>query len=171
MFRKFKFEEPRYTVLDEVPYSTRFKLDTVGVVMDAATWRRLPLEERNVLCHLSVRSQGERDAYRGFLVMALHRAGVEPSFPEPLRVENERLAWENPARIPSLVVEASFRSGLPLRPEDWLRFDDMERYVLYRVAQENPEALAQVVAEFIRGGRKGPPTIDEPRLRRARPGA
>ena len=155
MFRKFKFEESLYASLQEIPYSTRYKMDVVGLRLDLAAWKKLPLEERNVLCHLSVRSQGERDAYREFLVMTLKRSGSEPSFSETMRLENERAQWENPGRMPTAVVEASFRAGLPLRTDDWLRFDDMERYVLFRVALEKSTLMTQVLAEFIKGGHRG----------------
>ena len=60
---------------------------------------------------------------------------------------------KTPGRIPISVVESSFGAGLPLRPEDWLRFDDLERYVLFRVTREKPEVLAEVLREFLRSGR------------------
>jgi hypothetical protein len=155
MFRKFKFEEEHYETLGVIPYSTRQKFDLVGLKLDAASWKKLPLQERQVLCHLSVRSHGERDAFRDFLVMALERAGVTPVFEEPSANVLSRAGWENPGRMSTRVVEASFRAGVPLRPEDWLRFDDMERYVLYRVAHEEPERMAQVIAEILKGARRG----------------
>jgi hypothetical protein len=153
MFRKFKFEEPQYADLREIPYSTQYKLDVVGLGLDIATWRKLPLEERNVLCHLSVRSQGEREAYREFVILSVKRSGARPSFMETLQQENERSMWENPARMPTGVVEASFRAGLPLRPEDWLKFDDMERYVLFQVTKKSPGSMIEVLKEFLRSGR------------------
>jgi hypothetical protein len=152
MFRKFKFEQSLYPMLAEPPFSARYKLDVVGIRIKSDVWKKIPLEERNVLCHLSVRSQGERDAYREFVILAIRRTGAEPDFSDEIRLQSEREQWENPARIPLTVAEASLSVGLPLRLEDWLKFDDMERYVLFRAAQEKMSVMAAILEEFLRGG-------------------
>jgi hypothetical protein len=160
MFRKFKFEESLCADMREIPFSTRFKMDEVGLRIETSTWRKLPLEERNVLCHLSVRSQGERDAYREFLILSVKRSGAKEAFPENSRLESDRSMWENPGRMPSLVAEASFGAGIPVRPEDWLNFDDMERYTLFQISKERPEWMSEALKEFLRGNRfKNGPTM------------
>ena len=63
MFRQFKFEEALYPKLEGIPLSTRFKLDTIGVEFPLPIWGRLALEERWVLCHMPIRSKGERECY------------------------------------------------------------------------------------------------------------
>jgi hypothetical protein len=150
MFRKFKFEEALYEALQDIPYSVRQKIDLAGLRLTTEAWRRLPPEERGVLCHISVRSQGEREVYRAFLILALSRLGLTPEVLEAERLREERARWEDPLHVPEEVAESSSRAGLPVAEDDWLMFDDTERYVLFRVSQEKPERVGDVLMELLK---------------------
>ncbi len=78
MFRQFKFEEPLYQKLDRIPISTQFKLEGIGSNFPLDAWNRLPLEERWVLCHLGIRTKGERECYSQYLAYVLRRQGIAP---------------------------------------------------------------------------------------------
>jgi|GEM_PF-1013672 len=156
MFRKFKFEEIHYSDLLTIPLSTRHKFETIGFLVEEAHWRKLPLEERRVFCHLAIRSQGERDTYKEFMVSAFHRLGVTLRLLEPGALLNQKTEWENPGKIPPQVLETSFRTGTPLRPEDWLGMDDMERYALYKLAASEEKLFLEALREFLKADATAP---------------
>jgi hypothetical protein len=134
MFRKFKFEEPLYGDLDSIPLSTRCKLDAVGLDLPPAAWKALAREEKMVLCHLSVRSQGEKDCYRGYVLHLLKRLDQSPVFLDFARLEREKSEWENPVRIPREVEEQAGKAGFAISQRDWLKMDDLERYALFKLS-------------------------------------
>ncbi|HVZ79984.1 MAG TPA: nitrate reductase associated protein [bacterium] len=151
MFRKFRFEETIYSDLSDIPMSTRFKLDRVGIQLDAKTWSHFSLEERRVLCHLSVRSQGELGCYRDFLLFLLrkHKEKAEKRDPESTR--QERSEWENLSRIPEMVYFRILKLKKLITPQEWIDLDDLERYVLFKLSQDkrNDEVFAQAFEEFL----------------------
>lgn len=149
MFRQFKFEEELYQKLEEIPVSTQFKLDTLGVVLPLEAWKRLALPERWVFCHLSIRSRGERECYTQYLSYVLHRDKI----PAPKNVETPNLKrpWEDISRLPSEVAQKMRDLNLPLFWPEWIKLDDMERYTLFRLCRENSDtdSIRQAVQEFL----------------------
>lgn len=151
MFRKFKFEEDLYSKLPSIPVSTRYKLDRVGLKLGSKTWNRLAHEEKLVLCHLSVRSQGEQECYKEYLLYLLNRLKEKPEWMDPATSRAERMEWESLGRIPEGVyLKALALKGL-ITPVDWIRLDDLERYALFRLSFEKyGEALfARALEEFL----------------------
>src|SRR5581483_10161915 len=136
MFRKFKFEEAHYQDLSAIPMSTRYKLDRVGLQVDPKTWSQFSMEERRVLCHLSVRSQGEVECYEEFLASLLRRHKAKIEKRDPLESRRERGEWENLNRIPEQVYLRVLKLKKLLTPQEWIDLDDLERYVLYRLSLE-----------------------------------
>lgn len=114
--------------------STRFKLDAVGVKLSLRTWNRLAEEERLVLCHLSVRSQGERECYRRYLEFLLGRLGDPLEEVDAKRLRAERADWENLTAVPLEVARRAAALGSPLTEEEWIQMDDLERYALVKLA-------------------------------------
>ncbi|HUO56953.1 MAG TPA: nitrate reductase associated protein [bacterium] len=156
MFRKFKFEEDLYASLSSIPLSTQFKLDRAGYRLPVKTWNQLSLEERNVLCHLSVRSQGELDCYRNFVEHVFRKLKEKPEKPEPTTLLHERALWENLAQVPEGIYLRALKLKVMLSPEDWLQLDDMERYALFRLAIEtaSEKVFHAALEEFL--GHKTP---------------
>ncbi|HEV2354476.1 MAG TPA: nitrate reductase associated protein [Puia sp.] len=151
MFRKFKFEEEIYSKLQGIPMSTRFKLDRVGIKLGGKTWNRFSAEEKQVLCHLSVRSQGEMECYREYLLYLLNRLKEKPELLDPETGKKERAQWENLSRIPETVyLKVLSLKGL-ITPVEWLRLDDLERYALFRLSVEKySDALfGKALEEFL----------------------
>lgn len=150
MFRKFRFEESIYPDLKHIPMSTCFKLDRAGIRLDQGQWAQFSLEERRVLCHLSVRSQGESKCYRDYLCFLLKKQkGSLPKAALEVR-DPEAEEWENLGRIPEVVYLRILKMKRFITPQEWIDLDDLERYVLYKLAQEkqNDEVLAQAYEEF-----------------------
>ncbi|HEY5039211.1 MAG TPA: nitrate reductase associated protein [bacterium] len=140
VFRKFNFEEEIRPKVGYVPLATRYKLDIVGLRLPKKSWSVLAEEEREVLCHLSVRSQGEKECYRRYLAHLLAKRGERPEFLDPSEIQQERNQWENPILIPVSVRRKMQEAGLSMVEEEWLKMDDLERYVLFRLSKENGSA-------------------------------
>lgn len=151
MFRKFKFEESIYEKLQDIPLSTRYKLDRVGLQLGVKSWNRLSAEEKRVLCHLSVRSQGEMECYKEYLLFLLHRLKEKPEWQDRETGKRERAQWESLSRVPENVyLKALSLKGL-LTPVEWIRLDDLERYALFRLSVEKyGDALfSKALEEFL----------------------
>lgn len=148
MFRQFKFEEPLYQKLGQIPVSTLFKLETLGFQFPADAWGQLALAERWVFCHLPIRSKGERECYSGYLAYVLKRHGITVA---PEGATGEKKAWEDLSRLPGEVAQKMRDLNLPLFWPEWIKLDDMERFTLYKFCRENAgDALVQqVVQEFL----------------------
>ena len=149
MFRQFKFEEDLYETLDHIPMSTQFKLDSLGLALPEEAWARLELPERWVFCHLSIRSRGERECYSQYLSYALQRLKV--SGPSKGPSKETKKPWEDIGRLPSEVAQKMRDLDLPLFWPEWIKMDDMERYTLFKLCQENADQgqLRQAVQEFL----------------------
>jgi hypothetical protein len=151
VFRKFKFEEEIYGKLQSVPLSTQFKLDRVGAKLSTKNWNRFSDEERHVLCHLSVRSQGELECYREYLTYLLRKLKEKADWQDPQVGLLEKAQWENLARIPEGVYLRALRLKVIISPGDWIQLDDLERYALVRLSVENQpmEMFAKALQEFM----------------------
>lgn len=147
MFRQFKFEEALYPKLEGIPLSTSFKLDTIGVEFPLPVWGKLAFEERCVLCHMPIRSKGERECYAGYLAFLLkrHSAPVPPPSAPAKRV------WEEISRIPAEVAHKAASLNLPIYWPEWIKLDDIERYAVYKLCCGNAEdrLLRQAVQELL----------------------
>jgi len=151
MFRKFRFEDRIYPDLNDIPMSTRFKLDRVGFQLEPKGWSRFSQEERRVLCHLSVRSQGEVDCYRDYLDFLLKKYKEKVAKRDPESTRQERSEWENLSRIPEMVYFRILKLKKLITPQEWIDLDDLERYVLFKLAQEkrNDDVFALAFEEFL----------------------
>src|SRR6185295_4089076 len=98
MFRQFEFEKKLYQKLEGIPVSTQFKLEMLGLEIPLDAWKKLAIEERWVLCHIPIRSKGERECYADYLAYLMVRSGVL-SRTSPA-VSPERKPWEELSRIP-----------------------------------------------------------------------
>lgn len=158
MFRQFKFEDELYATLDHIPMSTQFKLDSLGLTLPPEAWAQLELPERWVLCHLSIRSRGERECYSQYLSYALKRLKL-PAAPSASSGDNKK-PWEDIGRLPSEVAQKMRDLDLPLFWPEWIKMDDMERYTLFKLCQENaePSRLRRAVEEFLGLSRTSPST-------------
>ncbi len=151
MFRKFKFEEGVYEKLQTIPLSTQFKLDRIGISISQNSWIHFSPEERLVLCHLSVRSQGEQDCYRDYLTYLL-RHNREPVTPmEQQVVLGEKSQWEGLARVPESVYLRALGLKAMITPADWIRLDDLERYALFKLSGDSPSvhSFEKALQEFL----------------------
>lgn len=150
MFRQFKFEESLYQKLERIPLSTQYKLEMLGITLPVENWGRLAPEVRQVLCHLSIRSRGERECYGQFLAYVLQ--GQKSSLPlktaPPSAVKK---SWEELSRLPAEVAQKMKDLNLPLFWPEWVKLDDMERYALHRLCRENTDgaSVRQAVQEFL----------------------
>lgn len=151
MFRKFKFEESVYEKLQSIPLSTQFKLDKVGTALSLRSWKKFSSEERAVLCHLPVRSQGELECYREYLQFLLRRLNekMEEAGPEPS--SQDKAPWENLSRVPEPVYLKALQMRVLVTPGDWIQMDDLERYALFRLSTEkySQEPFARALQEFL----------------------
>src|SRR5580698_1636860 len=151
MFRKFKFEEDLYEKLQTIPMSTRFKLDRIGLKLTPKTWNRFSSEEKQVLCHLSVRSQGEVECYKEYLLYLLHRLKEKVEWFDAEASKREKTQWENLTRIPeSVYLKVLTLKGL-LTAVEWIRLDDLERYALFRLSTDkySETQFARALEEFL----------------------
>ncbi len=150
MFRQFKFEERLYQKLDQIPISTQFKLETLGLELPLEVWTQLVPAERWVFCHLPIRSKGEKECYNGYLAYILRRHGF-PLPPERDTASPEKKAWEDLSRLPSEVALKMRELNLPLFWPEWIKLDDMERFSLHKFCRENSDdaLIQQVVQEFL----------------------
>src|SRR5579872_3724014 len=151
MFRQFKFEEPLYQKLDQIPVSTQFKLEGIGSNFPFGAWNQLPLEERWVLCHLGIRTKGERECYSQYLAYVLRRQGIASVSPGTAGPAPEKKAWEDLSRLPSEVAQKMRDLNLPLFWPEWIKLDDIERYTLFKLCRDNSAdaQIQQVVQEFL----------------------
>ncbi len=150
MFRKFKFEEGIYEKLPSIPLSTQYKLDRIGAALPLKHWNRFSAEEKNVLCHLSVRSQGEMECYNEYLNYLLRRLKEKLEKQDPQSAQLEKSQWENLARVPEGVYLRALRLKAMVSPADWIQLDDLERYALVKLSMEkySLEQFAKALEEF-----------------------
>jgi hypothetical protein len=151
MFRQFKFEESLYQKLEKIPVSTLFKLETLGLTMPLEVWERLAMEERWVLCHMAIRSRGEKECYRDYLFYLLKRQNAAlPA--KPALSPSGNKPWEEISRLPSAVAQKAKDLNLQLFWPEWIKLDDMERYIVFKLCKENSDdvQIRKVVEELIR---------------------
>ena len=150
MFRKFKFEEVIYEKLPSIPLSTQYKLDRIGTSLPLKHWNRFSSEEKNVLCHLSVRSQGEMECYREYLGYLFRRLKEKVEKQDSQTSQLEKSQWENLSRVPEGVYLRTLRLKALVSPVDWIQLDDLERYALVKLSTEkySLEQFAKALEEF-----------------------
>jgi hypothetical protein len=147
MFYHYTYERDIYPRLDQLPLNTRMKLDLTGVKISLRQWLAFNLVERQVLCHLPVRTVEERDvfsAYADFLCMS-HTGVPAKRFP-PLSAA----LWDDPDRVPDPVVERSRAHGQAISLDEWKHWHFHQRYGLYKTAisKNEPEKFAALLTEL-----------------------
>ena len=147
MFYRYRFESEIYPGLSLIPLHVRMKLDSTGVKISLKAWLAFSLEEREVLCHLPVETEEEKNAFIGFLDFLSRRyfgeqAALVPPITEP--------PWEDPGRVPDPVEARSKETGKAVTREEWSRWDRCQRYALFKLAvsQNEPEQFYQALEEF-----------------------
>jgi hypothetical protein len=131
--------------------STRYKLDKAGLRLSLKSWLHFSSEERHVLCHLSVRSQGEVECYQEYLAYLLKRLKEKFEPLDPREEQLERTQWESLTRVPEAVYLKALTYNVLLTPTDWIRMDDLERYSLYRLSKEKygEDRFTRALEEFL----------------------
>lgn len=150
MFRKFKFEQDFYDQLRCIPFSTRYKLDLAGVKLSLKSWNLFSEEERSKLCGMDAEGP-EAAHYRELLVSLLQKLGEPAKFLEPAQLEQEKAQWGNPNQVPTDVAAKISQLGLTIRPEDWKKLDDLQRFVLFKLSQGKHDHvnLGPALKEFL----------------------
>lgn len=149
MFRVFRFEQKKTSVIETIPWSMQFKLEQMGISLSLEQWLQLTAQERWVLCHLPVRSRGERRCFRQYLEFLLKRMGKEPSSSLSLKDKTDSKQWENLGEVPPAVCRAAARTGETLTIDAWIAMDDIERYVLFCTASKGKdEIFSAALREF-----------------------
>jgi len=151
MFRKFKFEEDFYDQLRCIPFCVRQKLDQSGVKLSLKSWNLFSEEERQKLCEMDADNQQQADSYRVYLVSHLEKLGQTVKFLEASQLEPEKELWGNPSRVPGEVESKLSQLGLSLSQEDWMRLDDLQRFVLLKLSQGKHDHanLGPALKEFL----------------------
>ncbi len=150
MFRKFKFEEDFYDQLKCIPFSTRHKLDLEGVKLSLKSWNVFSEEERQRFCEMRAEG-GETGGYRKALVLLLEKLGEPVKFLESAQLESEKEQWGNPERIPAELESKISQLGLSLKPEEWKKLDNLQRFVLFKLSQGKHDHanLGPALKEFL----------------------
>lgn len=141
MFRVFRFEQQKASLIETIPWNLQFKLEKVGVSLSLKLWRSFAPQERWVLCHLPVRSRGEIRCFRQYLEFLSKRAGGEALFSSDFKEKTQSKPWENLREVPPAVRQAAARIGETLTIDAWIGMDDIERYVLFRTALEGKDTV------------------------------
>jgi len=150
MFRKFKFEEDFYDQLKCIPFSTRHKLDLAGVKLSLKSWNLFSEEERSKLCKMEAEGP-EAARYREALVSLLEKLHEPVKLMETSQLESEKAQWGNPSRIPADVEAKISQLGLTIRPEDWKKLDDLQRFALFKLSlgKHDHVNLGPALKEFL----------------------
>ncbi|GEM_PF-4451262 len=151
MVFKFRFEKDSWDGVVSIPLSTQFRLATVGAKVNPGTWNHIPQEVQILLGRLPVKTERDKDCYRMFVLYALRQLGKPVSVLDPDQLFRQNYEWENPARIPDRVYRMAVDLGFTLSPRDWLKMNEMRRYILVKLAQEahGPDFLKRVLEELL----------------------
>jgi hypothetical protein len=151
MFRKLKFEQELYDSLNFIPLSTQYKMDLLGVKFRRESWMKLSLEARQLFCHMSVRTDEDKESYRRYLVYLLKRLRRQVTVLEPPQINKEKSEWENTSRIPLGVYQMVVNMGFTLFQRDWFQLDEFQRYVLSKLSRGNHdrEYLNRALGEIL----------------------
>ena len=146
MFHRFKYEAEFYPALSRLPLHVRMKLDLIGVKISLKNWLAFSLEERTVLCHLPVETAEEKQAFRAYLNFLSQKNRGEPA---AITNALSSSLW-NAAEVPQPVIQKSESFAPVVTLAEWSRWQDYERYALYKTAISNsqPEAFEQVLKQL-----------------------
>src|SRR5262245_1851713 len=150
MFYLFQYEAAFYPTLSRVPLHVRMKLDLTGVKISLKDWLAFSFEERTALCHLPVETSEEKQAFTAYLNFLSQRYRGEPA---ALTDALDSSLWSD-SEVPPAVQQRSLAYSTTVTPREWGRWQEPERYALYKTAISNsqPEAFEQVLKQF-RDGR------------------
>jgi len=147
MFHRFEFESEFYSNLERIPFHVRMKLDLTGVKLSLNTWRAFRLEERQVLCHLPIGMDEERNVFISYLTW-LSSARASVAIEQVPVVEPS--TWGN-TKVPETVRSRSDDHARPITDNDWRRWAEHERYALYKTAaSKDPSLFDEALGEMLR---------------------
>jgi hypothetical protein len=151
MFRKLNFEEEAYSELKQIPFSTQYKLHSLGVKLRPESWNSLSLEARQLFCQIPIKSEQDKECYRNYLFYLLKRRRRQIHLLEPGQVEREKAKWENPVLIPNGVYQEVVDLGFTLSPRDWLEMGEFQRFVLVQLSEGNYDRdyVAKALVELL----------------------
>ena len=146
MFHRFKYEAEFYPALSRLPLHVRMKLDLIGVKISLKDWLAFSFEERTALCHLPVETAEEKQAFGAYLNFLSQKNRGEPASTTDALSSS---LW-NTAEVPQPVIQKSESFAPVVTLAEWTRWQDYERYALYKTAISNsqPEAFEQVLKQL-----------------------
>ncbi|HYT57661.1 MAG TPA: nitrate reductase associated protein [Verrucomicrobiae bacterium] len=146
MFYRFGYEAEFYPALSRVPLHARMKLDLTGIKISLKDWLALSVEERTVLCHLPIDTDDERQAFCSYLDFLSNKYRGTPV--TTTDVMNSSL-WD-PSEVPDPVLQKSAGISPAITLTEWTRWQDHERYALYKtaVSKSQPEAFESILNEL-----------------------
>lgn len=150
MFYQFQYETAFYQGLERLPLHVRMKLDTTGVKLSLKDWLAFHIEERNVICHLPVEREDEKQAFKDYLnFLCQHYCGAPVKLLPPV----DPLAWDLSNQVPAPVVKLSADNDKTVTLEEWVGWASHQRYALYKTAisRSEPETFFAVLDELRKG--------------------
>lgn len=153
MFYRYRFEAEIYPTLSRIPLNVRMKLDLTGVKISLKSWLAVSFEERQVLCHLPVETEEEKNAFHAYVDFLSTRYFGEKAAQIPTM---SNAPWEDRESIPDSVVLKSKESGRDVSPEEWRQWNLHQRYALFKlsISKNEPEAFHETLLEFREGKRQ-----------------
>ena len=147
MFHRYQYESETYPSLSRIPLHVRMKLDVTGIKISLKDWLAYDIEERNVLCHLPVEAEEEKQAFASYLDFLSRRYRGEPVATTAAMSSS---LWDSAHRVPEPVAGKSAPQIPPVTVEEWRRWKSYQRYALYKTAlsQSDPEQFFAVLKEF-----------------------
>ncbi len=149
MFCRFRFESEIYREMSRLPIHLRMKLDVTGIKLSLKDWLAFSLEERRLLCEAPVEPEQERARFVAAVASLMKtRTGIESTRISP-PVDT---AWEDPNKIPPVVLDRSVVGELPVAPTEWAQWSPCQRYALvkFAVSKNEPETFYEALREFRR---------------------
>jgi hypothetical protein len=147
MFYKFRFEQQFYPTLNRVPLHVRMKLDVTGIKLSLNEWLAFTFEERNVLCHLPVDEEEEKQTFKQYLNFLCRKyTGREAARTAMINP----CLWCNNDRIPDSILKKAPVTASPITLEEWRRWPSHSRYAVYKtaVSKSEPEQFLAVLEEL-----------------------
>ncbi len=147
MFYRYRFESEIYPSLSRIPLHVRMKLDLTGVKLSLKAWLVFGMEEREVLCHLPIETEEEKNIFRSYLDSLTRRYLGENV---PLVPAITSAPWEMANQIPDSVLVMSKEKGKEITTDEWNHWNPFQRYALFKlsVSKNDREQFYAALAEF-----------------------
>jgi hypothetical protein len=146
MFYRFAYEAEFYPGLSRLPLHVRMKLDLTGIKISLKDWLAFSVEERTVLCHLPIDIVEERTAFSSYVDFLSRKYRGQPAAVTEVMTST---FWEQTV-VPKPVAERSAAVASAVTLAEWSRWQDHQRYALYKtaVSKSQPEAFEKVLNEL-----------------------